>query len=142
MTPAQRELVAARARGCCEYCLCPERFSPTPFSVEHVVPVSRGGGDRVDNLAFACQGCNNFKYVSTEARDPVTGQPAPLYNPRIDRWESHFGWSEDFTLVIGLTPSGRATVVKLQLNRPGVRNLRRVLHDARLHPPEGPAGEG
>lgn len=141
-TPTQRELVAARAHGCCEYCLCPERFSPTPFSVEHAVPVSRGGTHHLTNLALSCQGCNNFKYVSTEAPDPVTGQPVPLYHPREHRWGSHFAWNEDSTLLIGLTPTGRATVAKLQLNRPGVLNLRRILHGVGLHPPEKPVGEG
>jgi hypothetical protein len=44
---------------------------------------------------------------------------------------------EDDTLIIGLTPTGRATVEKLQLNRLGVVNLRRVLSLMDLHPPEG-----
>ena len=34
-----------------------------------------------------------------------------------------------------LTPIGRATVDKLQLNRPGVVNLRAILRDAGEHPP-------
>ena len=131
---AQRQRVAARARGCCEYCHSPEVFSPTPFSVEHVVPLSRGGDDRIENLALSCQGCNNFKYVSTEALDPVTGRAAPLYHPRAHLWSDHFAWSDDFSLLIGLTPTGRATVARLQLNRPGVANLRRLLHNVGLHP--------
>jgi hypothetical protein len=47
----------------------------------------------------------------------------------------HFAWSDDFTLVIGLTPTGRATVEKLQLNRSGLVNLRRVLRAVGEHPP-------
>jgi hypothetical protein len=47
----------------------------------------------------------------------------------------HFAWSDDLTLIIGLTPTGRATVVRLQLNRSGVVSLRSLLHSAGLHPP-------
>jgi 5-methylcytosine-specific restriction endonuclease McrA len=135
LTPAQRAAVAARARGCCEYCRSQARFSPDPFSVEHIVPASRGGSDASDNLAWSCQGCNNRKYVSTDAIDPVTGETVALYHPRRDRWADHFAWHEDFALVLGLTPTGRATAEKLQLNRDGVRNLRRVLRSAGEHPP-------
>lgn len=43
---------------------------------------------------------------------------------------------EKYTLVIGRTPTGRATVEKLQLNREGVVNLRRLLVTMGQHPPE------
>jgi hypothetical protein len=45
------------------------------------------------------------------------------------------GTKTDFTLAIGLTPTGRATVERLQLNREGVVNLRRVLRTIGQHPP-------
>ena len=70
------------------------------------------------------------------AVDPLTKQPAPLFHPREQLWLEHFGWNEDFTLVIGLTPTGRATLATLQLNRPGVINLREVLYLVGKHPPE------
>lgn len=89
----------------------------------------------MDNLALACQGCNNRKYTSVEAIDPVSGQMVPLYHPRQDQWEEHFGWNEDFSLIVGLTATGRATIEKLQINREGVVNLRRVLHFVDEHPP-------
>jgi hypothetical protein len=132
----QREEVPRRARGCCEYCLSQEPYSPDPFSVEHIIPLAKGGTHDLDNLAWSCQGCNSRKYASTEALDPVTGQTVPLYHPRRDRWSAHFAWNEDDTLVIGLTPTGRATVEKLQLNRAGVVNLRRILSSMDIHPPQ------
>jgi hypothetical protein len=131
----QKLAVAHRAGGCCEYCRSQERFSADPFSVEHITPLSRGGSDELTNLAFSCQGCNSRKYVSTTAFDPVSGDRVPLYHPRRENWSDHFAWSEDYTLVIGLTPAGRATVAKLQLNREGVVNLRRVLQAVGRHPP-------
>ncbi len=39
----------------CEYCKSPERFAPQTFSLDHILPVSKGGTDEFDNLAFACQ---------------------------------------------------------------------------------------
>jgi len=84
----------------------------------------------LENLAFACQECNNRKYAAVEAIDPIDGSVVPLFNPRRDAWRDHFEWSDDRLRIIGQTPTGRATIGRLQLNRPGVVNLRRVLLDA------------
>ena len=135
LTAKQKEAIARRAGECCEYCRSQARFSPDPFSIEHIRPRSKGGTDEDDNLALACQGCNNRKYTHVEARDPVSGNLVSLYDPRRQRWADHFSWNEDFTLVIGLTATGRATVELLKLNREGVVNLRRVLCTIEQHPP-------
>lgn len=119
---------------CCEYCGSQEAYSPDTFSVEHIIPLFKGGQNELDNLCNACQGCNNRKFVSTEAVDPLTGEIVPLYNPRHDSWDDHFAWNEDITLIVGLTPVGRATVQKLDLNRKGVVNLRKLLNARGLHP--------
>jgi len=105
------------------------------FSVEHVEPLRRGGATTLDNLALACQGCNNHKYTKTDGRDPVSGECVPLYHPRQQRWRDHFAWNDNFTLIIGLTPTGRATVETLRLNREGIVNLRRILYAMGEHPP-------
>lgn len=135
LTQQQRQFIQKRANGCCEYCLSQAKFSPDSFSIEHVVPRSKGGTSDLDNLAVACQGCNNFKYSHTEAIDPVTGELVPLYHPRRENWKKHFAWSRDATQLLGLTPTGRATIDRLQLNRDGVVNLRRVLYSIGEHPP-------
>lgn len=132
---AQRARVLERAKGCCEYCLSQEQYSPDSFAVEHIIPLSRGGANTLENLAFACQGCNNRKYTNTEAVDPVTQAIVLLYHPRQHNWNDHFAWSDDYSLILGLTPIGRATVEKLQLNRAGLVNLRRILAEAGEHPP-------
>lgn len=41
----------------CAYC----RKSDTPLQIEHVVPKSRGGSDRITNLTLACGDCNQKK---------------------------------------------------------------------------------
>ena len=130
-----KRLVVERARGCCEYCRSQARFAIQSFSTEHIIPTSRNGKTTLDNLALACQGCNNHKYTKTEARDPVSDKVVLLYHPRQHRWHDHFTWSDDFTLVIGLTPIGRATIEALHLNREELINLRRVLYAMGEHPP-------
>jgi hypothetical protein len=130
-----RRAVAERAAYCCKYCQSQLKFSADSFSVEHIIPRSRGGSDELSNLALSCQRCNNAKFVDVEAIDALTGHSATLFNPRQHDWSEHFAWSHDFVLIHGLTPTGRATVDKLQLNRVGIVNLRRVLHGAGEHPP-------
>jgi hypothetical protein len=134
VTPEQRAVVVERARGCCEYCWSQARFATQSFSVEHIVPRSKGGTTSLENLALSCQGCNNHKYSHVEARDPISGQTVPLYHPRQQRWLDHFAWNDDYTLIIGISPIGRATVAALRLNREGVVNLRRVLYALGEHP--------
>ncbi len=138
LTATLRGRVFERARGCCEYCRGQARYSSQPFSVEHILARSRGGSSRLGNLALSCQGCNNHKYDKMEAPDPVSGALVPLYHPRRHRWEEHFAWSDDFLLAVGVTPTGRATVEALLLNRDGVVNLRRVLYLYGEHPPPTP----
>lgn len=133
-----RELVVARAGGCCEYCRSQERFATQSFSIEHIIPRSRGGQNLADNLALSCQGCNNHKYNKTQGYDPVTAEMVALFHPRLQNWDEHFIWNDDYTLVLGLSPVGRATIETLRLNREGLINLRRVLLLAGEHPPKNP----
>ena len=130
-----RRKVTARARGGCEYCRTPLRYAVQSFSVEHIVPLVKGGDHRLENLALACQGCNGHKHTKTESRDPVSKRSVPLFHPRRQRWADHFVWSNDFTLLLGRTPTGRATVEALRLNREGLVNLRRLLYPTGEHPP-------
>ncbi|WP_395734601.1 HNH endonuclease [Prosthecobacter sp.] len=87
---------------------------------EHVVPRTCGGGTTPENLALACPGCNLHKSDRSHATDPGTNLSAPLYHPRQHLWSEHFAWQD--TRIIGLTPTGRATISALDLNHP--RRLR------------------
>ncbi|ETX08499.1 MAG: hypothetical protein ETSY2_05040 [Candidatus Entotheonella gemina] len=53
---------------------------------------------------------------------PDTGELVPLFNPRRDDWSSHFRF--DGGIIIGLTPSGQATVRLLNMNAPRRVQLR------------------
>lgn len=129
LSSQQKAEVKKRASDCCEYCWFQEAYSPDTFSVDHIVPLHKGGTNTFNNLANVCQGCNSRKFVSTTAIDGLSGEEVVLYHPRQDKWSEHFAWHEDFTLLIGLTPTGRATIEKLEINRTGVVNLRRLLHE-------------
>jgi hypothetical protein len=133
-----QEIVRKRANGFCEYCLAPAMFSPDSFTIDHIIPISLGGLSISENLAYADGGCNGHKYNKISHFDPLTNQLAPLFNPRLDIWKVHFQWSEDETLIIGMTPTGRATVELLHLNRESNINLRKLLILAGLHPPQLP----
>ena len=54
-----RRNIFARDRNRCQY--CGRRFPVAELSIDHVVPVSRGGGNAWDNLVCACVGCNTRK---------------------------------------------------------------------------------
>src|SRR5215475_3164448 len=99
-----RSLNKERAQDCCEYCICQEEYCPDSFSDEHIIPKSGGGKSTAENLARACQRCNNFKYNKTHAIDPLTQESVPLFHPREQDWHEHFAWSKDYTMMVGLTP--------------------------------------
>ncbi|WP_353481178.1 HNH endonuclease signature motif containing protein [Haliscomenobacter sp.] len=136
MTESLRTSVRLRAHSCCEYCLAQETFSHDPFSVEHIIPVAKGGEDELENLAWSCLGCNFHKFTSTTAIDLVSEASVSLFNPRENSWDEHFKWNEDITIIIGLTAIGRATINRLKLNREGLVNLRSILFKAGNHPPK------
>lgn len=48
--------------GCCAYCGTPLFAN---YHIDHVVPISRGGPDKLDNLALACPWCNQSKNNKT-----------------------------------------------------------------------------
>jgi len=130
-----RQKIVEQARQCCEYCLSQACFATESFAVEHVKPRSRGGQTTTDNLALACSGCNGHKHAKTKATDPVSGEIVSLFHPRRQKWHNHFRWSDDYSMIMGLTAIGRASIEALQVNRQSVVNLRKVLYSMGEHPP-------
>jgi hypothetical protein len=131
-----RASVFERANGICEYCMSQAMLSSDSFEVEHIHPRSKGGKTILENLAFSCRGCNGYKGNRTKAIDPMTQKTVNLFNPRKHKWKEHFAWNENFTLVAGLTPTGRATVKALRLNRIGLVNQRAAFYISGNHPPQ------
>ncbi len=133
--PKLRRLVAQDARYRCGYCLTAQRIIGRPMVIDHLLPESRGGSTVRENLWLACRRCNEFKGDRTHAVDPLTGATAPLFNPRVQSWAVHFTWSKDSTEIIGLTATGRATVVALRLNNDEIIAARSLWVQAGWHPP-------
>lgn len=57
------------ARGLCHYCA--EKFSPEELTMDHVVPIARGGKSSKGNLVPACKACNSKKKLSTPVEDAL-----------------------------------------------------------------------
>ncbi len=128
-----QRLVARRAGGRCEYCGLSQEGQEARFHVDHVVPVVRGGATVEENLALACVSCSLRKAARQTALDPQTGIEVALFNPRADSWNKHFRW--DGVRVLGLTPTGRATVKALKMNRLLILAIRREESLRGRHPP-------
>jgi hypothetical protein len=116
----------AQAQYRCGYCLRSEAVMGMPMTIDHILPEAAGGPTTEPNLWLACNRCNEFKGKQSHAPDPETGAWVSLFNPRLEIWAEHFAWSEDSSHMVGRTPTGRATVVALQMNNPAIIVARRL----------------
>jgi len=127
-----RAAVRERAAGRCEYCLVSDEDVLIPHEPDHVVAEQHGGETSEQNLAFACFHCNRFKGPNLASMDPDTRQLAQLFLPRAQVWSEHFALNAG--RIVGLTPTGRATVFLLRLNSPARMRLREALMTAGRYP--------
>jgi hypothetical protein len=126
--------VRNRAIDACEYCRLPQSSQEATFHVDHIQPTAAGGMTTAGNLALACVTSSLRKAARTGARDPQSQEFVPLFHPRRERWSEHFRWTRGWRL-LGQTPSGRATIVALGMNRPAIVVIRRTLAALRRFPP-------
>lgn len=127
-----RQLVSARARECCEYCLIHADDRPETHPIDHVIALRHGGLTVAGNLALACAICNNLKGTDLSAIDPVSGLIVTIFNPRTQNWNDHFELIG--AEIIGRTATGHATVALLQLNSIERLSYRRDLVEDRRYP--------
>jgi 5-methylcytosine-specific restriction endonuclease McrA len=59
----QRWWLEKRDRGICHY--CSGTFPPKTLTMDHIVPLARGGTTTPGNVVAACQSCNQNKSVLT-----------------------------------------------------------------------------
>lgn len=130
-----RQRVRERAKDKCEYCHAPQAGCSETLPVDHVRPRSEEGKTTFGNLALSCSSCNGSKLGKMTGRDPSTNREVRLFNPRRQKWDDHFKWSDDFTQIIGKTPCGCATVETLKMNRPPAVQMRLFWQAVGLHPP-------
>ncbi|HEY7328944.1 MAG TPA: HNH endonuclease signature motif containing protein [Gemmataceae bacterium] len=122
ISPSLHAEVVLRAGNRCEYCQLSQLGQEATFHIDHVVPRAAGGPTAADNLALACVSCSLRKWAKQTATDPDTGEEAQLFNPRTQSWDEHFRW--DGVRVVPRTPTGRATVTALDMNRPLILAIR------------------
>lgn len=126
--------VERRAGSRCEYCRLSQAGQEARFHVDHILPMKLGGATTLENLWLACVSCSLRKGAKTHAVDPESQTNAPIFHPRLDKWASNFFW-EEYDL-LGQTPTGRATVAILKLNRTLMVEIRREEAWRGRHPHE------
>ncbi|NCR66895.1 MAG: hypothetical protein GPJ34_10085 [Microcystis aeruginosa LL11-07] len=64
------------------------------------------------------QDCHSYldSATPTTGIDPQTGEEVAIFNPRLQLWNDHFVWINKGLIIIGTTPTGRATCVRLDFN--------------------------
>ena len=82
VTPEQRQLVLAAAKGRCVYC---PHYNPTcklcaqgthkQLTVDHITPIALGGDNTLHNLIACCRSCNSKKHANPT---PIMVQPLLL----------------------------------------------------------------
>ncbi|MEO8065521.1 MAG: HNH endonuclease [Candidatus Doudnabacteria bacterium] len=68
--PALRKRVYIRDKYICGY--CGVRKKSSSLNVDHIIPVSKGGYDGIENFVTACKNCNHTKFVNAPR---VNGAP-------------------------------------------------------------------
>lgn len=137
ISAAIRQRVAETARLRCGYCLTSQHIIGPLLEIDHIVPQARGGTHDEDNLFLACPMCNSHKADRLEAVDPEGRMTVSFFKARMERWDEHFEWVEESTVIRGRTPKGRATVAALNMNHPDTISARRLWVIAGWHPPVG-----
>jgi hypothetical protein len=135
--PKLRLRVIGRANGRCEYCGLSSLGQAATFHIDHIIPQAAGGMTHFDNLALACIHCSLRKCARQRVRDPRSGKMAPIFHPRQHHWNLHFRWVG--LRLIGITPTGRATIEALGLNTPDHLIIRGFEKKLGRHPPPGHA---
>ncbi|MBK9016794.1 MAG: HNH endonuclease [Saprospiraceae bacterium] len=128
-----RTKVAERAGQRCEYCGLPAEYSFFKFHIDHIVSLKHGGKTMLENLAYSCSICNEFKGtdIATVLDDP--SHPVRFFNPRKDKWDEHFE-VEDSAKINPKSLVGAATVKIFNLNHPDSIIERRGLMQLGLYP--------
>lgn len=111
-----RKHVARRAAYRCEYYQVHEEDSFLPLEIDHIVSLKHGGGNEIDNLAFACPHCNQHKGTDLTTFLEPYEDIVTLFNPRIHLWTEHSTGKEGE--IIPQTRIGEATVKLLRFNEP------------------------
>jgi HNH endonuclease len=129
-SPTVQNKVRQRAGYLCEYCHTDERWQLVQFTIDHIIPLSKGGTDEIDNLALACFHCNRQKSNNLSYKDVL------IFNPRQSSWNEHFCWSKNGLRILAKTEIGEVTIELLRLNRERILQIRQDDILVNRHPPK------
>jgi hypothetical protein len=124
--------IAKRAENRCEYCRIHEDDMFIGFEIDHIIANKHGGGDEIENLAYACPHCNQHKGSDLVTFVDSYDDIVMLYNPRKHIWEEHF--ETNLGEIIAKTKIGRATVKLLKMNDIDLIILRNMLSEIGRYP--------
>ena len=120
-----RREVEQRANYCCEYCKIHQDDMLLSHEIDHILPERHRGETSLDNLCVSCFECNRYKSSDIGSYDIDTREFAPLFHPRLHRWDDHFLLRDE--MIIPRTPIGRVTEFLLRLNSEARRVRRKEL---------------
>lgn len=127
-----RLIVAARANFCCEYCRIHQDDLFFTFQDDHIISIKHGGKTELGNLAYTCVVCNQNKGSNLGTFLPNSKRLIRLFNPRKDKWTTHF--SIEYGEIVPKTLIGAATIKVLDLNNIDRIILRQALMDDGRYP--------
>lgn len=115
ITIEERREIREAFNYCCGYCGVTESDIGGELEIDHYQPSTRGGGDEVNNLVYACVHCNRFKGNYW----PAENDPNSFYllHPGQDELSIHLQFTTNGRAE-GLTPRGWFHIRRLHLNRP------------------------
>jgi len=131
-----RDAVHERDGYMCAYYKTAAKVVADDMTIDHVVPESLGGPTKLDNLCMACWRCNLIKGQRIVGTDPESGEVVRFFHPVQERWAEHFAWKDGGITMEGLTPTRRATVDGLKLNRIALKESCELWIGAGWHPPD------
>jgi HNH endonuclease len=112
ITAEMRELVRVRCHFQCVYCGTHETEAGAVLTIDHIKPSSEGGTNTLNNFAYCCHACNQFKsdywHVSPYKR---------LLNPLVDDMMLHITEEAITARLVGITSRGKLHITLLHLNR-------------------------
>lgn len=124
--------VAKRANFRCEYCKIHQDDMFISFEIDHIVAQKHGGGNEIENLAYACPHCNQHKGTDMVTFVDNYDDVIRIFNPRIDNWHEHF---ETITgELYSETKIGKATIKLLKINDVDLIILRGLLIELKRYP--------
>lgn len=124
--------VIERADFRCEFCKIHQDDMFISFEIDHIIAQKHGGGNEIENLAYACPHCNQHKGTDMVTFIDDYSDVVRLFNPRIDDWTKHF--ESMAGEIYSESKIGKATIKLLKMNDVDLIILRGLLSELGRYP--------